>query len=158
LGFYGEKRHKPYSGKFLSCERTKSMTMKPSFDGVCELIGVEAAVKISAACGGRRIYIPVSPSRDSALSRLIGHQSAQKMAFVYGGQRWDVPLTMGKKARIADMVRRGFSAPAIAEQLSCSERYVYRIRAELENGNGFSPKKNRRGKPAPKNQRRILTA
>lgn len=95
-------------------------------------IGTAAAARLARAYGGRRLYIPATPSADDQISRVIGLEAAVRLARKFGGERVLVPVNPERalrRARIVAMRRRGWSASEIARTNGVSERYVYKVLA-----------------------------
>jgi hypothetical protein len=106
------------------------ITDNPTLESIARIAGTEAAAQISIDFGGIRLHIPVSLGVHSPLAVSIGLDAAQKIAQIYGGMHLDVPLNPGKRARIIAMDAEGYSAPVIARKVGCTERLVYKVRAE----------------------------
>ena len=95
-------------------------------------IGDDAAEKLIAEFGGRRLYIPMAPGPNDRVTRSIGLVAALAMARSFGGDRLMIPLTSDterRRARIIAMRADRLSIPRIARQLHCTERYVYKVLA-----------------------------
>jgi Mor family transcriptional regulator len=99
-------------------------------------IGAAAAARLARAFGGRRLYIPATPSARDQISTLIGLEAAVRLAKKYGGSRVMVPADPERalrRARIVAMRRQGWSASEIARTTGVSERYVYKVLAARKN-------------------------
>ena len=99
-------------------------------------IGIGAAARLAHACGGRRVYIPATPSARDQMSRSIGLEAAVRLARLYGGERVMIPADPERalrRARIVAMRRHGWSISAIARETGVSERYVYKVLAARKN-------------------------
>jgi hypothetical protein len=95
-------------------------------------IGDDAAEKLIADFGGRRLYIPLAPGPGDRVTRSIGLIKALAMARVFGSDRLMIPLssdTERRRTRILAMRADGLSIPRIARQIHCTERYVYKVLA-----------------------------
>jgi Mor family transcriptional regulator len=95
-------------------------------------IGDDAADKLIADFGGRRLYIPIAPSPGDLVSRSIGLIAALQMARLFGGDRVMVPTGAGRarrRARILAMRADHVSISRIAHELRCTERHVYKVLA-----------------------------
>jgi Mor family transcriptional regulator len=100
-------------------------------------IGLGAAARLAHAFGGRRVYIPATPSARDQISRSIGLEAAVRLARLYGGERVMIPADPERalrRARIVAMRRRGWSVSAIARETGVSERYVYKVLAARKHG------------------------
>jgi Mor family transcriptional regulator len=83
--------------------------------------------------GGSRVYIARNPRVADAVTRVIGAEAAGRLGAIFGGERIWFPNDAGNMTRrqIALMRRRGSSVSRIARQMRLSERYVYKVLAEL---------------------------
>ncbi len=106
------------------------------YDQIGRSIGDDAADKLIADFGGRRLYIPIAPAPGDRVTTSIGPVAALAMARAFGGDRLLIPVTSDharRRARILAMRAEHLSIPSIARQLRCTERYVYKVLA-LERG------------------------
>jgi hypothetical protein len=102
------------------------------YDQIGHSIGGDAADKLIADLGGRRLYIPIAPTSGSTITRSIGLLAALAMARAFGGDRLLIPVTsdhLRRRARIVAMRAERVSISRIAQQLRCTERYVYKVLA-----------------------------
>ncbi len=102
------------------------------YDQIDHSIGADAADKLIADFGGRRLYIPMAPAPGDLITRSIGLSAAMAMAHVFGGDRILIPATSSharRRARILAMRADRLSISHIAHELRCSERYVYKVLA-----------------------------
>lgn len=104
-------------------------------------LGMEAALRLVAAHGGRRIYIAKSPRQDAKLAQSLGLPLARLLAAHYGGEFIEVPngrLALGDAAaRLRAVAESGASSNRLAGQLGITRRRVLQIRARLaEDGDG----------------------
>ena len=101
-------------------------------DQIGRSIGDDAADKLIADFGGRRLYIPVAPGPGDLITRSIGLTAALAMARVFGGDRLLIPVTSAnvrRRMRILTMRADHVSISRIAQELRCTERYVYKVLA-----------------------------
>lgn len=135
---------------------------RPLLDQFAEVIGEDAAVKISAHFGGRQLYVPRKPpSTTSPLVEAIGEIAAHKLAKRFGGLSYAIPLTAGKRARIEQLLGEGATVREVADELGCTERYVYKVQAELHEGDASRPRRKRRKRqrrPPPPSKREARRA
>lgn len=106
------------------------------YDQIGRSIGDDAAGKLVADFGGRRLYIPIAPSPGDIVTRSIGLTAALQMARIFGGDRLLIPAGCDharRRARILAMRAERISISRIARELRCTERYVYKVLA-LERG------------------------
>ncbi len=102
------------------------------YDQIGHSIGGDAADKLIADLGGRRLYIPITPTSGSTIARSIGLLAALAMARAFGGDRLLIPVTsdhLRRRARIVAMRAERVSISHIARELRCTERYVYKVLA-----------------------------
>jgi len=102
------------------------------YNQIVRSIGDNAADKLIADFGGRRLYILMAPGPDDQVTKSIGLVAALAMARVFGGDRLVIPLGSDqerRRARIIAMRADHLSIPRIARQLRCTERYVYKVLA-----------------------------
>lgn len=104
-------------------------TIRPTFyDLIGDSIGDDAADKLIADFGGRRFYVPRAPAPGDPITRSIGLRAAR----AFGGDRIVVPVTsshLRRRARIVAMRADHVSISHIAQELRCTERYVYKVLA-----------------------------
>lgn len=104
------------------------------YDQIVRSIGGDAADKLIADFGGRRLYIPLAPAPGDQLARSIGLLGALAMARTFGSERLLIPATTDharRRARIVAMRADRISVSRIARRLRCTERYVYKVLASL---------------------------
>ena len=102
------------------------------YDQIAQSIGGDAADKLIADFGGRRLYIPLAPGPGDLITRSIGLIPALAMARVFGSDRLLIPVTsthLRRRARIVAMRADHVSISRIALKLGCTERYVYKVLA-----------------------------
>ncbi len=102
------------------------------YDQIGHSIGGDAADKLIADFGGRRLYIPVAPAPGDRVTRSIGLSAAMAMARLFGGDRLLIPVTSSherRRVRIVAMRADHVSISRIAHELRCTERYVYKVLA-----------------------------
>jgi hypothetical protein len=131
----------PGSNPFADAVRTTL------YDHIGRSIGCDAADKLVADFGGRRLYIPAAPGPGDLISRSIGLLAALEMARVFGGDRLLIPVTSAnarRRVRILAMRADRISVSRIAHELRCTERYVYKVLAlnrapEVQTGKSCPP-------------------
>ena len=104
------------------------------YDQIGHSIGGDAADKLIADLGGRRLYIPIAPTSGSTITRSIGLLAALAMARAFGGDRLLIPVTSDhtrRRVRIVAMRAEHVSISRIAQELRCTERYVYKVLASI---------------------------
>jgi len=102
-------------------------------DNIARVIGAGATARLISTFGGGRLYIAKRPQPADALARVIGDEAAGLLSEIFGGERIWFPNGAGHQTRrrIALMRRRGSSVSRIARELRLSERYVYKVLAQL---------------------------
>jgi hypothetical protein len=117
------------SPRFNSFSDTAHTTL---YDLIGHSIGGDAADKLIADFGGRRLYIPMAPTPGGLITRSIGLLAALAMARVFGGDRLMIPVASDhtrRRVRIVAMRAEHVSISRIAHELRCTERYVYKVLA-----------------------------
>ncbi len=102
------------------------------YDQIVHSIGADAADKLIADFGGRRLYIPIAPAPGDLIARSIGLLAALAMARMFGSDRLLIPVTSDharRRVRIIAMRADNVSISRIAQRLRCTERYVYKVLA-----------------------------
>jgi hypothetical protein len=94
------------------------------------VIGPQAAHKLVADFGGRRLYVPQLPHPDDPISTSIGFLAATKLARIYGSDRVEIPNPPPRRMQILALRAVGCSVDAIASQLRCTRRRVFQVLAE----------------------------
>ena len=108
----------------------------PAVDNIARVIGAGATARLISTFGGGRVYIAHRPSPSDAVARVIGAEAAGLLGSIFGGERIWLPNDSGhlSRKRIALLRQRGASVSRIAHQLCLSERYVYKVLAQLRDG------------------------
>lgn len=108
----------------------------PVVENIARVIGAGATARLISTFGGGRVYIARYPGRADAVSRVIGGEAAGLLGTIFGGERVWFPNDAGHvtRRRISLMRRRGSSVARIARELRLSERYVYKVLAQLREG------------------------
>ena len=105
----------------------------PLVDNVARVIGAGATARLISTFGGGRVYIARNPGHGDAIARVIGSKAASDLSAVFGGERIWFPNDAGHltRRRISMLRRRGSSVARIARELRLSDRYVYKVLAQL---------------------------
>jgi hypothetical protein len=88
------------------------------------------ALKLAAAWGGTKRYIPARPTADSEICKVISLEAALVLAEAYGNRHHDIPLAAGvgnKKAALRRVVEESGNTAA-ARAVGCTARYVRMVR------------------------------
>lgn len=97
---------------------------------IAEIVGEEAAAKLSDTYGGFRIHVP-KQAAGRLLAEVIGLEAATALAQIDGGNRIYVPnraAALSKKAAIAGAEG---SVAGIARSLGVSERWARKVRQQM---------------------------
>lgn len=115
---------------------------------IARALGDAAAARLASTYGGRRVYVPRTPTR--RFSAAVGNEVAAWLSRAFGGEFISVPLGSASRharvaAEVAGLTRAGHTAGEIAASLGISERSVHRIRARSRHAGPprphlFSPK------------------
>jgi hypothetical protein len=102
-----------------------------------EVVGEEAALRLSMHFGGRQLHIPRHPRPGSELVQVIGGVAAAALGARFGAGNYVVPLEAGKRAKIVYLrTIQKMTAAATATEAGCTERYVYKVCAEYREAGG----------------------
>lgn len=126
----------PFTGAMPAAVFRRRPRLNPAatiVDNIAKVIGAGATARLCAAFGGRRVYIAERPAPGDPIVEAIGHLAAARLGAIFGGERVWLPNDAGRstRVRIAALRRRGASISSIARELGCSERYVYKVLAQL---------------------------
>lgn len=106
-----------------------------SIDAITEVIGKDAALRLSLAFRGLRIFILNAYTDQHPVVQAIGREAADRLADCYKGTFVFVPSAPGLKAEVFRLADSGMlTRHEIAAQLYISERQVYRWLDERQNG------------------------
>lgn len=102
---------------------------------IAELVGLDAALKLTAAHGGVRIFIPLKCPPEHAIAATVGDYVAARLSNAYGGTYLYVPgvssiLRRRRDAAIVQAYDKGKSATFLARQHGITERQVRAIIAK----------------------------
>jgi hypothetical protein len=123
-----------YDGVPISTPRRRRLDPDaPAVENIARVIGAGATARLISAFGGGRLYIAKHPHAADPLARVIGSEAAGRLGKVFGGERIWFPNDAGHRTRqrIALLRQRGSSVARIARELRLSERYVYKVLAQL---------------------------
>lgn len=106
-----------------------------TIDAIAEVIGKDAALRLSLAFRGLRIFILNAYTDQHPVVQAIGREAADRLADCYSGTFVVVPSSPGLKAEVFRLADSGtLTRHEIAAQLYISERQVYRWLDERQNG------------------------
>jgi len=107
----------------------------PAVDNIARIIGAGPTARLISTFGGGRIYIARRPGPADAVARIIGDEKAALLGTIFGGERVWLRNDAGHLTRksISQLRNRGMSVARIARQLHLSDRYVYKVLADLRN-------------------------
>jgi hypothetical protein len=101
-----------------------------TFAYLVDLIGWDAAERLSVATGGRGISIPANPGEHSPLVQIVGRDAALILASTFAGDELTCAKGPGVRAEVRRLRADGLSIRGIAATLRCTERFVYKVLAE----------------------------
>lgn len=106
--------------------------LPPKLAEIAEVIGVEAALKLSGAWPGIRLHVPKRISAIHAISVAIGLKPAQQLCEIYGGSDVVIPMaSRAHKARliltILEELDAGAKAPELARKYGVHQFTIYRF-------------------------------
>lgn len=118
----------------MTDKQTSTMELPGLLAEVEEVVGRDAAIKFATACGGTRIYMPVSVTSEHWLVEAIGINAAEKLAkhFSFGrrGIRLDIPM-MPRALQVHILTEAGSSSREIALKLGIHQRTVHSRRRAI---------------------------
>ena len=106
------------------------MSAEATWAWLVETIGLPAALALSAARGGRRIYVPARPGEHSPLVAIVGQEAAAALARAAERDTILVPQGPGLRAEVRRLRAEGLSVAQIARATRRSIRFVYEVLAE----------------------------
>lgn len=120
------------------------MTLPRLLAELAELAGSEAALKLAAAKGGTRLYVPKSLDKDHPLAKDMGLEGARSLCRLYGGEYITVPMAHARglkamQAKADEMLKSGRSANEVALETGLHLRCIYDRRAKLLKRNSSQP-------------------
>lgn len=104
---------------------------------IAEVVGIEAALKMSEAWPGQRVYVPKTVSSEDALALHIGLKLARKLAEVYGGETVVVPMASMRRRQILrfkalEKYEAGATASEVSREFGVHLFSLYRWASEAE--------------------------
>lgn len=119
-------------------ERPASYTGLPMIlRQIAEESSLEAALRLAAAKGGTKIYVPKRLNEAHGLVACMGEKGARALCRLYGGEDIIVPLDPrgGQRARVR-AIRRGIaegkSANEVAHAAGVGRRHVFWHKARMK--------------------------
>lgn len=96
------------------------------------LLGRNAAVRVLAVLGGRRVYVPAADSASfSEFARPLDEDIARKLAYELGEPQVCFPRRLiSKREEILKLRAESLNADEIARRVGASESYVCRVLAK----------------------------
>lgn len=106
-------------------------------DDLCTEIGFTATSILSAWFGGRRLWIPPTPTEKHVVNRLIGESAFRRLSAAFGGTIIHIPRNAAysrfvRWRLVGDMLANGRPMAEIVERTKLSSRHIYAIRRFLE--------------------------
>ena len=110
---------------------------------VAEIAGEEAALRLARVRGGRRMYVPATPT--AGLTAEIGAEAAGALARLYGNENITVPLgptgSLSQVRRaIGEALQGGASAAEAAEAAGVTQRTIYNHRRRRKERDARQPR------------------
>lgn len=107
-------------------------TLPPKLAEIAEVIGVDAALKLSAGWPGIRLHIPQRATETHAITLAIGLRLAQVLCDIYGGSDVVVPMARSTHRQrlhlaILEELDRGATAPELARKYGMHQFTIYRL-------------------------------
>lgn len=98
---------------------------------IAEAVGLPLALRLSAAFGGTRLYVPRVIGDHHPICVALGRDDADVLAGFAGGGPLDVPKQAARRQRVRQLLSaRSLTIAQIAVETSYSERHVYRLLSE----------------------------
>lgn len=98
---------------------------------IAEAVGLPLALRLSAAFGGTRLYVPRVIGDHHPICVALGRADADVLAAFSGGGPLDVPKQAARRQRVRQLLSaRSLTIAQIAVETSYSERHVYRLLSE----------------------------
>lgn len=111
-------------------KQAPDLSLFPGMLGLLARAGhADEAIKLAAAWGGSKRYIPDAPTPTSNITMVIGLKGALVLAESYGGQPHDIPLLSGlggKKRALRQLDH--LDTTEAARAVGCTARYVRMVR------------------------------
>ncbi len=109
--------------------------LPPKLVEIAEVIGLDAAMRLSAANPGIRIHVPKHAPEIHAITAAIGIEAARQLCEVYGGSDLMVPKAHAArqavlKAQMLADLKAGDSAPTVARRYGVHQSVVYKLSAQ----------------------------
>jgi Mor family transcriptional regulator len=89
-----------------------------SLQEICEVVGFDAIQSLIQEFGGRRIYVPQSPSKYHSLVKFIGHDNLLALSSLCSGESIELPHLSTLLARARRREIRKLSLTATIAQLT----------------------------------------
>lgn len=117
-----------------------NQSFKPYLPGVLGLIsrevGIDCAIDLAKARGGRSVWIPKNPNPDHAIVSIVGLEEAIQLSRLLGVGNVLIPCgniggAAGRRARIERLLAEGVPNGQIAAEVDVHIRTVERVAASL---------------------------
>ena len=115
--------------------------LPPLLAEIAEVAGLDAALALAGARGGRRITIPAQPRPDHWFAQAVGMDAALLISdhFRVGNSGAVVELPVGPsgamattRRRIDELLRKGVSADRIAREVRVHRTTVFRRKSSMD--------------------------
>lgn len=128
------------------------MRVPPSVRMVADIIGLEAAVRLTQAVGrNSAVYVPSSPiAPDHRLARILQPRELSALQSHYGGDFIPLPSARGikrkvkaerRRLRILELSGEGMTPSAVALAVGCSRQYAERVIKRGATSSGWRKRK-----------------
>lgn len=99
---------------------------------LAEIVGPAAAVNLAESFGGiERVYIPKTARIDHPFVAVIGLDRMEALCQAFGGKHIDIPRGVYRDLKKAQIIEADGSHRQVALRLGCTQRYVRRVRSDL---------------------------
>jgi len=95
---------------------------------IAEIAGDTAALKMMAAFGGVRVYVPMQPTERSPLTCAIGIDAARALAKKFGGEELQIPNGTSLRSKKQAILRAAGNNTQIARATGSTRQWVREVR------------------------------
>lgn len=109
--------------------------LPPKLGEIAEVIGLDAALKLSAAWPGVRVFVPKQMPADHPIAVALGVKPARALSKTYGGESITPPLCQRyhrqvMQSRMLAEYREGASAAELARKYGMHQFSIYNLAAK----------------------------
>lgn len=110
--------------------------LPPKLLEIAEVIGLDAALKLSAAWPGIRVFVPKHVTAEHPLAVHLGITAARKLVAIYGGESITPPMcTRYHQQRLNQKILDALesrSAADVAREFGVHQFSIYRLKAKAD--------------------------